>query len=114
MSGFNYNVTITVPASQATVAAKIGRALDPDTGGDKSWVEDGDNISISTPCTQQFFERVPLLLANPVTLHATILADCAARPGLWADEVPPTQDEIEAFCASVIPEPQPPAADPVV
>ena len=111
---YNYHITITVPATQAVVAAKVGRALDPDTGGANSWVPDGDNITVSTPCRKEFFDRVPIMLANPAILHAAVSADCAARPELWAGEVPPTQDEIEAFCASVIPEPQPPAADPVV
>jgi len=34
---YNYNVRIEVPASQAEIAAKIGAALDPDSGGAASW-----------------------------------------------------------------------------
>ena len=110
---YNYAVRIEVPASQAVVAAKIGAALDPDSGGAASWnrtiigyTEDkpiyGDNIFVSTPCRQEFAEQVPLLIANPAMLHAVVAQDYAAR---WPDEVPPTLAECEAFCASVIPEP---------
>ncbi len=106
MSNYDYHITTTVPSSQAVVAAKVGRALDPDTGGANSWLPSGDNIAVSTPCTQQFFEQVPMMLADPAMLHAAVLADCVARPDLWAGEVPPTLAECESFCKSVIPEPE--------
>ena len=113
---YNYTVRIEVPASQAVVAAKIGAALDPDSGGAASWNRTiigytegempepiyGDNIFVSTPCRQEFAEQVLLLIANPAMLHAVVAQDYAAR---WPDEVPPTLAECEAFCASVIPEP---------
>ncbi len=115
---YNYTVRIEVPASQAEIAAKIGAALDPDSGGAASWNRTiigytegempepiyGDTIFVSTPCRKEFAEQVPLLLANPAMLHAVVAQDYAAR---WPDEVPPTLAECEAFCASVIPEPAP-------
>ena len=115
---YNYTVRIEVPASQAVVAAKIGAALDPDSGGVASWNRTiigytegempepiyGDNIFVSTPCRQEFAEQVLLLIANPAMLHAVVAQDYAAR---WPDEVPPTLAECESFCASVIPEPAP-------
>ena len=115
---YNYTVRIEVPASQAVVAAKIGAALDPDSGGAASWNRTiigytegempepiyGDTIFVSTPCRQEFAEQVLLLIANPAMLHAVVAQDYAAR---WPDEVPPTLAECEAFCASVIPEPAP-------
>ena len=115
---YNYNVRIEVPASQAEIAAKIGAALDPDSGGAASWNRTiigytegetpepifGDTIFVSTPCRQEFAEQVLLLIANPAMLHALVAQDYAAR---WPDEVPPTLAECESFCASVIPEPAP-------
>lgn len=114
---YNYTIRIEVPATQAEVAAKIGAALDPDSGGTASWdktiigyTQDkepqpiyGDTIFVSTPCEKEFAEQVPVLLANPPMLHAMVLADSAARPGLWEGETPPTLAEVESFCASVIP-----------
>ena len=115
---YNYTVRIEVPAAQAVVAAKIGAALDPDSGGAASWNRTisgytegempepnyGDNIFVSTPCRQEFAEQVLLLIANPAMLHAVVAQDYAAR---WPDEVLPTLAECESFCASVIPEPAP-------
>lgn len=34
---YDWNVKIEVPKDQADVAAKIGAALDPDSGGASSW-----------------------------------------------------------------------------
>ena len=115
---YNYTVTLTVPKSFADIAAKIGMALDNDSGGAASWNKTiigytegempepiyGDNIFVSTPCRQEFAEQVLLLIANPAMLHAVVAQDYAAR---WPDEVPPTLAECESFCASVIPEPAP-------
>ena len=113
---YNYTVRIEVPASQAEVAAKIGAALDPDSGGAASWNRTiigytegetpepifGGTIFVSTPCQKEFHDQVPILIANPAMLHALVAQDYAAR---WPDETPPTLAECEAFCASVIPEP---------
>lgn len=63
----------------------------------------GSNIVASTPCQKEFFDQVPILIANPAMLHALVSQDFANR---WPDEVPPTLAEVESFCASVIPEPQ--------
>ena len=123
MSGYNWIVTITLPAALAEIAAKVGRAMDPDSGGARSFSPvitgyDGEgnptyngNIRASTPCREEFALQAAAMLANPALLHAA----CTARYARdWPDEVPPTLEECEAFCGAVIPEPQPPAADPVV
>lgn len=113
---YNYTVTLTVPKSFADIAAKIGMALDNDSGGASSWnrtiigyTQDkepqpiyGDTIFVSTPCQKEFHDQVPVLLANPAMLHAIVANDFANR---WPDEVPPTLAECESFCKSVIPEP---------
>jgi len=112
---YNWNVTITVPGDLSEIARKIGMALDPDKGGGLSfgrvidwYTEDGEpiygpNIVASTPCQKEFFDQVPVLLANPAMLHAIVSQDYATR---WPDEKPPTLAECESFCKSVIPEPE--------
>lgn len=107
---YTHKITITIPATFAATAAMIGRALDPDRGGADSFrpVEGTANISVTTPCTEAFAAQVPAMLANPALLYGAVTADYAAR---WADLTPPTLAECEAFCASVIPEPEP---EPVV
>ena len=111
---YNWNVTITVPGDLSEIARKIGMALDPDKGGGLSfgrvidgYTDDGEpiygsNIVASTPCQKEFFDQVPILIANPAMLHALVSQDFANR---WPDEVPPTLEECVSFCASVIPEP---------
>ena len=108
---YTHTVKIKLPVAMADIAAAIGRALDPDTGGDKSFSRDvtgadaeglpifGDTISTSTPCTEEFHAQATYMLANPQALHAAVSADYAAR---WADLVPPTLKECEQFCAGVI------------
>lgn len=105
---YTHAVKIKLPVAMADIAAAIGRALDPDAGGDKSFSRDvtgadaegllifGDTISTSTPCTEEFHAQATYMLANPQALHAAVSADYAAR---WADLVPPTLEECEAFCA---------------
>lgn len=120
---YNYNVTITVPKSQAATAAKVGMCMDPDSGGAASWSPEilgytapilidgmvvqgepifGDTIFVSTPCQKEFHDQVPVLLANPALLHYTLVAALKER---FPDVKAPTLEEVEAFCASVIPEP---------
>ena len=108
---YTHTVKIKLPVAMADIAAAIGRALDPDTGGDKSFSRDitgtnaeglpiyGDTISTSTPCTEAFSTQAMYMLTHPEALHAAVSADYAAR---WADLVPPTLAECEQFCAGVI------------
>jgi hypothetical protein len=101
MSNYSERLSITLSADLAEIAAKIGRALDPDVGGESSFVtsEDGLTISTSTPCTPEFKAQSEYLLANPEALHAAVSADYLAR---WGDMTPPTLAECQAFCAGVV------------
>ena len=98
---YDATLSISLPAALAPIAAMIGLALDPDTGGDRSFnlSEDGLTISTSTPCTSAFAAQAAYMLAHPEALHAAVSADYAAR---WADLVPPTLEECQAFFAGVI------------
>lgn len=101
MSNYDHTLSITLPAALADIAARIGKAMDEDTGGENSFMtsEDGQTIFTSTPCTAEFYEQAQYMLTHPAALHAACAADYAAR---WADLVPPTPEDCSAFCAAVI------------
>ena len=98
---YDATLSISLPAALAPIAAMVGKALDPDSGGDRSFTlsEDGLTISTSTPCTSAFAAQAGYMLTHPEALFAAVSADYAAR---WADLVPPTLAECEQFCAGVI------------
>ena len=98
---YDATLSISLPAALADIAAMVGKALDPDSGGERSFVtsEDGLTISTSTPCTTAFAQQAAYMLGHPEALHAAVSQDYAAR---WADLVPPTLEECQAFCAGVI------------
>ena len=110
MSGYDATLSITLPAALADIAAKIGRALDPDSGGEKSFVtsDDGLTISTSTPCTSGFAAQAQYMLSHPEALFQAVAADYAAR---WADMTPPTLAECVSFCAGVVLPPAPEVPD---
>lgn len=89
-------------ASVADIAAKIGKGFDPDVGGENSFVDNGDGtISTSTPCTPEFKAQGEYLMTNPEALFMAMQSAYAER---WADLVPPTLAECEAFINAIIPE----------
>ena len=100
---YDATLSISFPAALAPIAAMIGRALDPDVGGHKSFSpsEDGLTISICTPCTSEFVTQAAYMLAHPESLHAAVSQDYAVR---WADLTAPTLAECEQFCYGVITE----------
>jgi hypothetical protein len=112
---YDTTLTITLPFALADIASRIGRALDPDVGGERSftrivtgYVDDkpvyGDTISTTTPCTSVFKAQAVAMLADPSLLHLAVVADYAVR---WVDLVAPTLAQCQAFCDGVIPEPLP-------
>lgn len=107
---YDATLTITIPASLYDVACGIARALDVDVGGAASFgprtrMDDAgnevtpDSYTTSTPCTSEFKVQAITMLANPAMLHYAVTADYAAR---WADLVPPTLGQCEAFCAGAV------------
>jgi hypothetical protein len=113
---YDNTLTIKLPFALADIASRIGRALDPDVGGERSFSRIvtstdakglpvyGDTISMTTPCTTAFKLQAEFMLANPEALHAAVEADYAVR---WVELVAPTLEECQAFCDGVIPEPLP-------
>ena len=101
MTAYNHTFSIRLSADVADIAAAIGRALDSDVGGDRSFTlsEDGLTISTSTPCTEAFAAQAQVMLTDPAMLHAAVAQDYAAR---WPDLTAPTLAECEAFIAAVL------------
>lgn len=97
----NYTKTLslTAPASLLPIASAIARALDPDTGGADSWQTVGDVITMSTPCTEEFYSDALYLLTVPQSLYAIVSDDYETR---WPDLTPPTLEQCNAFCTGVI------------
>lgn len=97
---YSETLTIMLPAELADIAAAIGRALDPDVGGEHSFSpsEDGLTISCTTPCEPVFKSQAEYMMLHPEALHAAVAADYATR---WPDLVAPTLAECEAFCAGI-------------
>lgn len=102
MSLYTARFNLTVPATQALVAAMIGKAFDPDSGGEYSFSSTADGvISTSTPCDAEFKATADYLMTDPVALHYAITQKYSER---WADLTPPTLEECTAFIAAIIPE----------
>lgn len=91
-------LTITVPVSVASEAAAIGKAFDPDVGGEFSFTEIDGQLVCSTPCTAAFKAQALALMGDANALHQACLADYASR---WPDLTPPTLADCEAFMASI-------------
>ena len=109
----NLTIRLAYSLSMAEIASKIGRALDPDVGGHKSFQRDvtGYNgetpiyaytLSTTTPCTQEFANQAAYMVTHPEVLHQTVLQDYQTR---WPDFPPPTLSECEYFCSGIIKEP---------
>jgi hypothetical protein len=100
MYSARFNLTLSDTVKE--IAAKVGRAFDPDSGGSESFHDNGDGtISTSTPCTEKFKEDGEYLMTNPDALFMAMQAAYAER---WADLTPPTLQECQAFIAAIIQE----------
>jgi hypothetical protein len=103
---YDRKLTLTLPADLLPIARMISRALDPDTGGADSWhatgTEETPTISMTTPCTETFYESAQAMMLDSSLLHDACAADYAAR---WPNMNGPTAAECERFVAGIIPEP---------
>ena len=117
MANYTARFSLTLDATDPLIihiAADIGRAFDPDSGGEFSFAQDiigwngdfpiyGNTISTSTPCTPEFKAQGEYLMTNPDALFMAMQAAYAER---WADLTPPTLEECQAFIASIVPQAQ--------
>lgn len=97
---YDAQITLTIPESLREIANRIGKAFDPDTGGDHTF--DGEavdgKITVTFPCVREFAEAMPFFASSPAALHESVLRDYAQR---WPDIEAPTLEECEAFCDAV-------------
>jgi hypothetical protein len=102
MSRFDATLTIRVPAALASLAASIGRAMDPDVGGAESFRDDADNadtLICTTPCRAEFKAQALAMLSNPALLYHAVTDDYARR---WPELPPPTLEDCEQFVAAAV------------
>ncbi len=102
MADYSERFTMTLSADVADIAARVGKAMDSDVGGEYSFTDNGDGtISTSTPCTPEFKAQGEYLMTNPDALYQAMQSAYAER---WADLTPPTLAECQAFVAAIITE----------
>ncbi len=110
MKIYNHTISLKLPLSLADIAAKVGKALDDDVGGEHNFHRDiisfdgetpiyGDTISTSVMVTADFKAQSDYMMLHPEALFAACAADYATR---WPELVPPTLEECEAFVAGVV------------
>lgn len=98
MSNYTHTLSLTAPASLLPVASAIARALDPDTGGSDSWQTVGDVITMSTPCTEEFYNQALYLVTDAAMLYGLVAQDYTKR---WSELVAPTLADCVQFCTQV-------------
>ena len=106
---YDHRIVCIIPAPLTEIAAHVGRALDPDTGGAQSFSialsatgkEPATHYALDTPCDAAFAQAAPWLL-DAGLLHDSICRDYALR---WPDVETPAVEAVAAFgdsCALVV------------
>lgn len=98
---YDAQVTLSIPETIREIANKIGKAFDPDTGGEHTFDSEAidGTITVTFPCVQEFAEALPFFAATPEALHASVTRDYEQR---WPELTPPSLAEITQFCESVL------------
>ena len=103
MTDYSHTVTIKIPAALQAAANSIAAAMDPDSGGARTFVigygTDAQTMThyvAQTPARASFVQVVQGVIAGTVDLHALVAADYPARR---PEEIPPTAAECVAFLA---------------
>lgn len=100
-------LTLSYSPELADIAARIGKAMDPDVGGDRSFCRPvtgyeadgetpiyGDTLTCRTGCTAEFKAQALAMLGNAAMLHHVVQTDYTAR---WPELTTPTLAECETF-----------------
>ena len=106
MTTYTHTLVCIIPAPLNEIAAHVGRALDPDTGGAESFgialsatgEAPATHYALSSPCAADFAQAAPWLL-DFTLLHGSICRDYALR---WPDVDLPTVEAVESFCADCV------------
>jgi len=119
MSNYTNTIRIVLDATAPNIeviAANIGRAFDPDAGGDKSFTAEtgyqstpdiegvittitANVLTTATVCTTEFAEQAKYLLNHADNLYSAVQHDYVVR---WADLTPPTREECGVFINSIL------------
>ncbi len=95
-----HRVQMIVPIALIDTANAIGRALDPDAGGDKTFsipLPDAANpthYGASTAAAESFVQTIQAVMAGHISLADAVAADYAQR---WPGITPPTAEQCAAF-----------------
>ena len=104
MANYSERFTLTLSDTVKDIAAKVGKAMDSDVGGEYSFYDNGNGtITVDTPCTPEFKAQGDYLMTNPDALFMAMQGAYAER---WPDLVAPTLAECQAFIAAIILDPQ--------
>lgn len=103
---YDHRIVCIIPAPLTEIAAHVGRALDPDTGGAQSFSialsANGKtpvtHYALDTLCDSEFAQAAPWLLDGGL-LHGSICRDYALR---WPDVDLPTVEAVTTFCADCV------------
>ena len=110
MKIYNHTISLKLPSSLEDIAAKVGKAMDDDVGGEHNFHRDvlsydgetpiyADTISTSVMCTADFKAQSDYMMEHHEALFAACQADYATR---WPELTPPTLEECEAFVDGII------------
>lgn len=114
-------LTLAIPANLADIAARIGKAMDPDSRGDLNFGvraigipagndHEGNPLpQIATvgaeylvagfQCSDEFHASVPIWSSNAAILHAVLASKYSER---FPEDTPPTLAECSQFVGSVL------------
>lgn len=114
-------LTLAIPASLADIAARIGKAMDPDTGGDLNFgvravgipagldhegnplpqiaTVDAEHLVAGFQCSDEFHASVQVWSSNAGILHAVLSSKYSER---FPDLTPPTLAECGQFVGSAL------------
>jgi hypothetical protein len=89
-----------VPAALLDIANAIGRALDPDAGGDQTFSiplpspANPTHYGASTAAAESFVQTIQAVMAGQIALVDAVAADYAQR---WPEITPPSAEQCTAF-----------------
>ncbi len=107
MSRWPHTIVMIIPAALLAVGNAIGRALDPDIGGEHTFsvplsadgTEPVTHYGASTAAAESFVQTVQAVTTEQVGLVELVAADYAAR---WPGLAPPSAEECAAFLAQTV------------
>jgi hypothetical protein len=101
---WNHIVHLIIPADHLDIANRIGRSLDPDTGGDQTFSiplpqDSPTHYGASTAAAESFVQTIQAVQAGHIPLLTLVQQDYSAR---WTDLNVPTEAECQTFMNTCI------------